>query len=705
MESQPKLRPDLISSAHDERSGKKRIVLKDPLSGKYYRLSEYEFTFLQGLDGTVTIEGAIEKLSLAGRYYSPEDARRILGRAAELGLLLGTKFGTAPFQMSLKNRILASKRTKFFSGIYFLFIPILNPDRFLERTLWLFNLAANRLAAILVALATPGAIYVIISELPRMKLEYLFFFNWRNLLFLWLTIALTKLLHEFAHAYTAKRLGLHVPEMGIAFLIFFPCLYCNTTDAWQLADPRQRAKISAAGIIAEAAVAVVSTYVWSYSQPGIINSLAFYLMAVSFVSTVLFNGNPLMKFDGYFILIDLLGTPNLATNSFRYIKYVFMNRLLGNSLVANPAQTRRDTVIFSVYGPAAFVYRVSLYTGLAIGVYYRFDKMLGILLALLAVGIFIIRPVIGGLRTIYRARKEIHPNPAPLATGCLVIAVAAAALCVPWSSRSVYPCFISSRQIQKLTVPLYTQIKDVFIREGSSVRKGALLFQLDTSLLNLKMRQAELQRSALEKEVQLFLLDDDLRPKTGGKEIELRSVEDNIKRLSEQLRLAQESIAAPFDAVVTNLDYRLQRGFQPGEGAVVGELQSRSDYIAHTLVPAADIHSVREGQEVEIWLPIGTGLILKNKVDSVRSYSEMDLQDSPFSSRFGGELATETRGERRKDAPLEAQYYCSVNLTNQKPDSLPLGLSGRLAVPSPPRSLLVRLLEGVIRTFNKESFL
>jgi putative peptide zinc metalloprotease protein len=362
MESQPKLRPDLVSFSQEERSGKKRVVLKDPVSGKYYRLSDYEFKFLQGLDGTLTIEAAIEKLGLAGRYYSPEDARRILGRAAELGLLLGTRFGTAPFQMHLRNRIRAAKRTKFFSGIYFLFIPILNPDRFLERTLWLFNLIATKWAAILVALATPGAIYIIIAELPRMELEYLFFFNWRNLLFLWLTIALTKLLHEFSHAYTAKRLGLSVPDMGIAFLIFFPCLYCNTTDAWQLADPKQRAKIAGAGIISEAAVAVVSAYVWYYSQPGIVNSLAFYLMAVSFISTVVFNGNPLMKFDGYFILIDLLGMPNLATNSFRYIKYLFLNRVLGNSLIPNPASTGRDMVIFSVYGTAAFLYRISLYT-------------------------------------------------------------------------------------------------------------------------------------------------------------------------------------------------------------------------------------------------------------------------------------------------------------------------------------------------------
>ena len=174
---------------------------------------------------------------------------------------------------------------------------------------------ASKWTAFLVILAAPGALYLVIDALPRIELEYLFFFNWSNLLFLWVTIGVVKLVHEFAHAYVAKRFGLHVPEMGIAFLIFFPCLYCNTTEAWQLANPRQRASIAGAGIVAEAVVAVFSTYLWYYTQPGLVNSLAFYLMAISFASTILFNGNPLLKFDGYFILIDMLALPNLATNS------------------------------------------------------------------------------------------------------------------------------------------------------------------------------------------------------------------------------------------------------------------------------------------------------------------------------------------------------------------------------------------------------
>ena len=382
-----------------------------------------------------------------------------------------------------------------------------------------------------------------------------------------------------------------------------------------------------------------------------------------------------------------------------------MNRVLGNSLVLNSARTPRDALIYVVYGTCAFVYRVFLFTSLAVGVYFRFDKVLGIILALLAVGLFIVRPILMGVTSIYNSRRQISPNPAGLVALCLLSLAALGVLCLPWSSKSVYPCFVGSQRIQKLTVPLHTQVSDVFVREGSDVRKGDLLFQLDTSLLRLKLRQAELELRTAEKEIQLLLLDEKLRSSAERKEAELRLVQDRIKMLNEQLRLASESITAPYDSVVTNLDYRVQRGFQPGEGVVVGELQSRVDCVVYALVPAADIRKISPGQEVEIRFPIETGLFVRSWVDSVRSYSEANLQNSPFSSRFGGEVATEVRGDHQKDAPLEAQYCCTVKLTNAEADVLPLGMSGRMAVQSPPRSLLVRLLDNVIQTFNRESLL
>ena len=228
------------------------------------------------------------------------------------------------------------------------------------------------------------ALYFVVTGIQSLKNVYLFLFNFNNLLILWTAIALSKLIHEFAHAYTAKHYGIRVPEMGVGILMFFPVLYSNVTDVWQLGDRRQRMAIAGAGIIAEAVIAILATFVWTFTKPGIVNSLAFYMMAMSFVSTLLFNGNPLMKFDGYFVLVDYMQLPNLWAKSMKYVKHLWMENVLGLTNYPDPSNTDRERKIFGVYGFSLFAYRIFLYTGIVVNVYYRFDKLLGIILGIVA---------------------------------------------------------------------------------------------------------------------------------------------------------------------------------------------------------------------------------------------------------------------------------------------------------------------------------
>ena len=701
MQKEVKFRVDLETYAYDDIAHRDTVVLKDPLSGKYFYLSVYEHRLLKALDGNRPLDDARAALGAAGYYYSPEAATAIVGKAAQMGLMLGTKFGTAEYQTLVKKQTEAAKRAKMFSSVYFLFIPLLNPDKFLERTLWIARLVGNIWTVVLLALALPGAIYCLVSGIPRLHTEYLFFFNLQNLLYLWATLALAKLVHEFAHAYVAKYYGIHVPQMGVAFLIFFPCLFCNTTDAWQLADRKQRMAISAAGILVEGGVAIISTYVWYFTSPGIVNSLAFYLMAVSFVSTVLFNGNPLMRFDGYFVLMDLLKLPNLSTRSMAYCKYLFLNRVLGMSKVPNSATTRREVVIFAIYGVSAFLYRIFLYTGIVSGVYFRFDKLLGILLAVLAFALFIVRPLIRGIKTIYSQRAELHLQPAGLLAFGLVVALVVAIFSVPVASRSIFPATAASGQSQKLTVPLQSCVDQVFVREGSQVACGDLLFTLDNAQLKLELAARKVERERLQKDLRFLLLDERRRDQAAGKVIEIRRVEDQIQRVSRDLAIAQGGIVAPFDGVITRLDYRLQEGFQPGEGVVVGDVEAPGDCLVQALVPSADLPKVRTGMVVKLWFPLHGGKMITGEISEIRPYSEQDLRDSPFSSRYGGEIATEPKGPESSEVPLEDFYRCSVKPIDRA-EALPLGMSGKLIVDSPPRSLLTRLANRLVQTFNRE---
>ncbi|MBI5572897.1 MAG: efflux RND transporter periplasmic adaptor subunit [Desulfomonile tiedjei] len=672
------------------------------MSGKYFRVSQYEHRFLKALDGKVAVEDAQELLKAKGYFYSAEDCSQIVGKAAQAGLLLGTQFGTSRYQKAMKKRITDWKRGQRLASLYFLFIPLVNPDRFLQRTVHVFRLLCNRWTALLAVLALPGAVYLLISGLPRIHTEFLFFFNLTNLLYLWVTIALTKLAHELAHAYTAKAMGLHVPQMGIVFLIFFPCLFCNTTDAWQLADRRQRMAISAAGVVAEMVLAIFATYVWYFSKPGILNSVALYMMGVSLVSTILVNGNPLLKFDGYFLLVDLLRIPNLYQKSFAHLRYLFMNGVLGVASTPSPARNSEERAIFTVYGLSSFIYRMLVYIGIAVGVYYRFDKTLGILLAALAIGLFMVRPAMKGTVSLYRQRSYLRPGTGGVLTLLASLFAVALLFSIPIPGNSVYPCFLDSAKKQKLTVPLQTWVDDVHIREGTEVATGELLFTLDTSVLNLSLLRKEADRETIKTDLELMLLEDQRRAEIAGKEIELYQVEDEIRRIRQQLAESQGGITAPFDGVVTKLDSRMKRGFQPGEGVVVGELESTAQREVHGLIPERDLHKVSVGQEVRVVFNCSRQEFT-GKVLDIKPFSEKDLRESPFSSRVGGELATEVRGQDQKDSPLEAQFDCLMPFGNSETE-IPLGMTGRMAVPVHAQSIGGRVLDTLSRTFNRESF-
>ncbi|MFH0822260.1 MAG: site-2 protease family protein [Pseudomonadota bacterium] len=701
MTAAPKFRADVAVSEIRERDGKAFVILKDPISQNYFRISNYEYHFLRALDGFLSLEAVIEKLKMMGRYYPEDRAKAILDRAARAGLLLGTRYGTGQFQANLKQTGDKAKELQRVSSMFFLFVPVLNPDKFLEMTLPVFRLLVNRFTATVLLFLLPGAFYLLIDGIPNMQTEYLFFFNMENLLYLWITIALCKLIHEFAHAYTAKYFGMHVPEMGVAFLLFFPCLYCDTSDAWQLGDRRQRIWISAAGILAEAVIAVVSVYVWYFTRPGIVNSVAFYLLAYSMISTVLFNGNPLARFDGYFVLMDLLGKPNLVQNSVNHLKYLYMNRFLGITRYPKIARTLNDNIIYSIYGVGQFLYRITLYGGIIMGVYHRFDKTLGIQMAIVAIFLFVVRPIVNGLRSVWRLRDQIQLRLRESLTFAGIVSACVLPLFIPWQSTSVYPCYLDSQRTQKLTVPLQTAIKEVYAATGHTMKKGSVLFDLDTSQLEVTLHKKQIEKDIATRELELARLDEEYKGTAAGKMVELRKAVEALHNTDKELQIAVSGVTAPFDGTVTVLDKKVQDGYAPGQGQIVGEFKSATDCVAQALVPGDEIHRIRLGQSVAMWFPVGTGLTIPGKIESVKEYGQRDLATTPFSVNDKGELATGGEGRKPEKDPSASYYVCSVGLPEN--NSVPLGLSGNIVVPSQPKSTVRRVYESVWETIHKES--
>ena len=183
------------------------------------------------------------------------------------------------------------------------------------------------------------------------------FFNWWTIMSFWVCLAVVKIIHEFGHGLTAKHYGGEVHEMGLLFLVLTPALYCDVTDSWLLPNKWKRIWISAAGIYVECFLASIATFVWWYSTPGLLNSLAMATMFICSVNTILFNANPLLRYDGYYVMADWLEIPNLRIKSTQFFTYLIQEKVLGLEIPVQSYLPKSRRYLFVTYAIASYIYR------------------------------------------------------------------------------------------------------------------------------------------------------------------------------------------------------------------------------------------------------------------------------------------------------------------------------------------------------------
>ena len=203
----------------------------------------------------------------------------------------------------------------------------------------------------------------------------------RNLFLLALLYPLIKLLHELGHALSTKVWGGEVHEMGVMLLVLMPIPYVDASAASAFRSRRRRVLVGAGGIVVELFLAALAMFAWLNMEPGILRAAAYNIMLIGGVSTVLFNGNPLLRYDGYYILADLIEIPNLGQRSTRYLGYLLQRYLLGIATVESPVTAPGEKGWFLAYGPVAFCYRIAVLVGLVLLVSSRFF-IVGILIGI-----------------------------------------------------------------------------------------------------------------------------------------------------------------------------------------------------------------------------------------------------------------------------------------------------------------------------------
>jgi putative peptide zinc metalloprotease protein len=356
------LRRDLAIEAQ-KYEGRTYHVVKDPVSLRYYRLKDNEYFLLQYLDGKHTLEDAQKEYEVRFRpdRLKLEDVEAFAQQLINAGLAQNDspRAGKQLYDQRAKRR--RSEWTQALTNILYIKIPIFDPEKLLKRMLlwlgWIFSLwffAASVGLMLSAAFLVATHFETFRGKLPEQHL----FFRFQTIAYMWAALGVVKVIHEFGHGLSCKVFGGEVHEMGALLLCLSPALYCNVSDAWTLPNKWHRIIISAAGIYVELVIASIATFVWwNSSTHPFVNNLALSLMVVCSVSTVVFNANPLMRYDGYYVLADWLEIPNLRERANRFLKNLTLEYCLGVEVTPEPYMALWRRVLFLSYAIGSYIYR------------------------------------------------------------------------------------------------------------------------------------------------------------------------------------------------------------------------------------------------------------------------------------------------------------------------------------------------------------
>ena len=357
-----RMRGDLL--VYPQRVGDSlRWTIKDPVALRYFQLGDEEYTILKLLDGRASLSDVqryVEK-RFAPLRLPITRLHAYLGTLYQSGLLVSDAAGQTDSLIDRgKERNRAQVVAAFANPLAFRF-PGVAPDRLLTAIYPLVRRLFGSAAVVLVLVLAALAMLSVLLHLPTVTLrlpEMQAFFGPQNLVWLAICLACAKILHELGHGLACKHFGCECHEIGLMLLVFTPCLYCGVSDSWTLPGKWQRIGVALSGIYVEIIVATIATFVWWITAPGLLNSVCLNFMFICSVSTVFFNGNPLLRYDGYFVLSDLVGTPNLWQRSREAVYRLAGRVFLGRNVEAGRAVPETHPALLVGYGLASIAYRV-----------------------------------------------------------------------------------------------------------------------------------------------------------------------------------------------------------------------------------------------------------------------------------------------------------------------------------------------------------
>ena len=702
--------------------------IKDPISLQYYQLRDEEYFILKQLDGSASFEAIRRQFE---QRFLPQklDASHLQGflsRLHQSGLIIADAIGQGEILLERQTeKQKQALRSRFMNPLAIRFRGI-DPHRFLN---WLQPLAALcftplfLLASLVLMVAACTLILTNVDNVVAQLPDFTTFFEAKNLLLLGFSLALVKIVHELGHALACNQFGGECHEMGVMLLAFIPCLYVNVSDAWTMPSKWHRIMVSAAGIFVELVISSVCVFLWWFSYPGLFHSLCLNIVFVCSVSTLLLNGNPLLRYDGYYILLDLIEVPNLRQRAQSIVSNRLHHWFFGHKSDILLKESRRLRRFLFVYGVASMVYRWFIVIVILSVCYYVlepygleiFAQVMG---AFVLMGMLIV-PLKSGLNEIQTYSKAGQIQwPRFLVRTTVVLALLVGLIFIPLPHRIKAPALIELKDAKQVYVTAPGFLKTAATPQ-TELKPGSLIAELHNDQIELEMlkltgliNEQEIRISTLQKRQ----LDD---PEAAQ---ELPSAEEQLSDLKEQLEqrktdLQRLSLKAPIAGTLIPappMPVSQESGALPNWSGSPLDLENRNCFLergtwlcsvgdpdqlqARLIVDQEDVEFIAAGQSVRILLDEYPGTIFNGTIQEI---AEIDIEDLHPNLIHREEITTEPDPTGKRQLS-NTSYLARVTL--EAPAEQPLiHSSGQAKITVSPESLgkkAYRQLRKTIRLFQ-----
>ncbi len=721
-------RPDL-SAKQQRYQGKSYWVVKEPVGLHYFRFQEEEYAILNMLDGEASLDSIKDDFEekFPPQKITVEELGQFIGMLHRSNLVIADVAGQG---IQLKKRRDKRKRQELLaalSNILALRFKGIDPDRILTwlhpKFKWMFTKTAL-FFCMLLALSALTLVAVQFDTFRTKLPTFHQFFLAENWIWLGLVLAVTKIIHEFGHGLSCKHFGGECHEMGMMLLVLTPCLYCNVSDSWMLPNKWHRAIIGAAGMYIEVCMASIATFIWWFSSPGLLNQICLSTMFVCSVSTIIFNANPLLRYDGYYILSDLTEIPNLRQKATTILTNKLNLWCLGIEEPDDAFLPEKNQLFFAGYSIAAAVYRWVVLFSILLFMYNLLEpyglKVISQMLALMSVAGLIGQPLwkVGKFFYIPGRSDKIKRKNVQI-TAAIAAAAIGFLLFVPLPYRVMCALEVKPRDAEPVYVEVTGKLEELMVKPRQVVTQGQPLAKLSNTDIELSI--TELEGKQREYDARLLSMRR-LRGFDMQADVEIPQIMESLETVQRQLEVKRHDLArlnlnAPIAGTVFSPPEQPARNEGTGQlptwsgtplrqrnlGAVLQEstlfcqIGNPAEMEAILIVEQDDVEFLRAGQELDIKLDELPHRTFHSTINEVAS---IDLKVSPksLSSKAGGDIITKT-DETGVERPMNTSYQARAALDD--PDKLlHVGLRGRAKVHTQWQTLWTRGWRYLTRTFN-----